>query len=372
MKRIIAIVLSGAMMLSMTSCAAVEFVSDVLGFTNAYEVYETAMDKYNSMKSNDIEIKINLITESLNTVQTVPTTMLMQTDNDSENPVYYMYSSSELMGSESYQSFYYTEGRMYVDYNGTKYYTDMDVSEAQQDAAVGEENLLDFTAEMFANVPVKRADGLRVIEISFSGEAMRDQLIELTGIETSVDLATDTDAIVISTSNALFKINSEGYLVNYGLEFTLDYKYNWTNSNGEELISDAKLTFDMLMTVRNPGQKVEIDVPDDLGTYVEGFNSEYADKYDMTQITEDEYTALAALLFDENDIPVENFAEIIEQERENYSENLINYMLYLKDFYDYYYGDVEIEDTEDTASTEDTEDTQTTDDETDTSEEVTD
>lgn len=339
MKRMLAIVLSVALILSLTSCSAVEFISDIIGTTNAYELYKASMDKYNSLKSSDIEISIDIITDSLNTVQTVPTTMIMKTDNDRENPIYYMYSSSEIMGNQSYQSFYYTEGRMYVDYNGNQYYTDMDSQEAEDEAAAGEENFLDFKEEMFANVPVKRENGLRVIEINFSGDDMRDDLIELTGIESSVDLATDTDAIIISDVTAIFKVNSEGHLVNYGLKYSVDYKYNWTNSSEEKLVSDAKLTFDMMMTVKNPGQKVEIDEPDDLGTYVEGFDSEYADKFDASKITEEEYNALSKLLFDEKDNPVENYLEIIEQQRENYSEDLINYMLYIKDYIDYYYGD---------------------------------
>ncbi len=355
MKKAVALILSSALAFTLTSC---NFISDTLGFTNAFKLYQSAMEKHNALKSTDIKFEIDIITESLNTVQTVPTVMLMKMNNDGEKPVYYMYTANEIMGSETYESLYYTGNRMYIDQNGTKFYKDMEIEDAKEDTTAAQsENLLDFKEEYFANMPVKRENGLRKIEISFDGNDMRDDLIELTSIENTVSLATDTDAIIISTVDAAFEINADGYLVGYKLKFSLDYKYNWTNSAEEKLISDAKLTFDMEMTVNNPGQAVSIDEPDNLGNYVEGFKSEYEGKYDLSKIDAEDYTELAEKLFDEKDIPVKNFAEIVEQEKENYSEDLINYVLYLKDFYDYYYGDTAIEDngqTEDTESSENT------------------
>ena len=141
---------------------------------------------------------------------------------------------------------------MYIDQNGTKFYKDMEINDAKEDTSSAQENLLDFKEEFFKNVPVKRQHGLRVIEITFDGDEMRDDLIELTSVENTVSLATDKDAIIVSTVDAAFEINEQGYLVGYKLKFSIDYKYNWTNQSNENLVSDAKLTFDMKMTVNNP------------------------------------------------------------------------------------------------------------------------
>ena len=155
-------------------------------------------------------------------------------------------------------SSYIDKEAIYIDVAGTKTKTSIsteDLSEYESMVI----NHLELTEDLLKNAERTVQDDAVSVSVTFDGNALREQLMDMFSNSFSdayspgMAAVQDIDYISeISDVTMKYTINADGYITSYGLDFSMNLDMNGTQSSASVSIN---------MTYDNPGQPVEIEVP---------------------------------------------------------------------------------------------------------------
>ena len=167
--------------------------------------------------------------------------------------------SYSFLGQDIEASSYIDKEAIYIDVAGTKTKTSIsteDLSEYESTIV----HHLELTEDMLKDAERTVQDGAVSVSVTFDGNALRQQLMDMFGnsfphVYENIGMAAvqDLDNISeISDVTMKYTINADGYITSYGLDFSMNLDINGTQSSASVSIN---------MTYDNPGQPVEIEVP---------------------------------------------------------------------------------------------------------------
>ena len=180
--------------------------------------------------------------------------MLMSGYNTSDLQ-YQMETTTSLLGQNIEMTAFYTDGYYYMETSGQKlkYPYDLEAITEQVENSMGgtvsSEAMTELTAE-------KEGENTR---LTFTGdpEKMTNYTKE---ILSNMQTGTETADFTIEKAGGSYLINPDGYYIESNVDMDL-----LMNISGSEVSVNTKMT----STLKDPGKKVEITLPEDLSSYTE-------------------------------------------------------------------------------------------------------
>ncbi len=241
-----------------------------------YQEYLNADEKMSMLEAVSGSIDYDIEMEAMGITMSVPITAdykaRMENNELAEMSMDMSYS---LLGQEISASAYIDREYMYIDTLGTKVRMPFDTATASEYESMAEPALPELSEDILKNAERTVENGVVNVSVTFDGDLIKEQLIDMysnsvsgmsdTGMSAIEDMNSVTD---ISDVTMKYTINEDGYFTWASLDFGMSMTV-------EEQEASVKMV--MTMTFDNPGQPVEFDIPN-------------ADEYtDMSDFMNDDY-----------------------------------------------------------------------------------
>lgn len=240
MKKLLSIVLSAALALSLAGCSK----------PDPKAIYDAASKKSAELTDLDMtydaDMKMNQGEDSLDMTMSMDMKM---TGLNTDSMRYFAEGTTSAMGQEIPVSMYYEDGYYYMDTMGQKFKYAMDIETMMEQinqnmgsAAMSSEYLSEITAEK---------DGDNQVLTFTADESKLDSYVQ----EVMEMMGTDLEGVsyTINEMSGEAVVNKEGYFASSKILMKMDMTLE-----GETITMDL----DMDVDYRNPGQSVTIDTPD--------------------------------------------------------------------------------------------------------------
>ncbi|HIZ16212.1 MAG TPA: hypothetical protein H9675_01410 [Firmicutes bacterium] len=226
---------------------------------DVYQEYVDAWEKTSQLESigGSIEYDIGMQMNGAEISFPIKADYKMHTEDGAISQML-MDMSYSFLDQDIEASSYIDKEAIYIDVAGTKTKTSIsteDLSEYESMVI----NHLELTEDLLKNAERTVQDDAVSVSVTFDGNALREQLMDMFSNSFSdayspgMAAVQDIDYISeISDVTMKYTINADGYITSYGLDFSMNLDMNGTQSSASVSIN---------MTYDNPGQPVEIEVP---------------------------------------------------------------------------------------------------------------
>lgn len=220
------------------------------------ELYQAAVEKNGELTDLDMTMGTKMTLEQAGETVDIDMNvdMLMSGYNTSDLQ-YQMETTTSLLGQNIEMTAFYTDGYYYMETSGQKlkYPYDLEAITEQVENSMGgtvsSEAMTELTAE-------KEGENTR---LTFTGdpEKMTNYTKE---ILSNMQTGTETADFTIEKAGGSYLINPDGYYIESNVDMDL-----LMNISGSEVSVNTKMT----STLKDPGKKVGITLPEDLSSYTE-------------------------------------------------------------------------------------------------------
>ena len=349
MKPWIALLLTAAMVLSLTACGAIiprnqpdssnSPASSEPPITTAapvpLDILKTAWEKWD-MDTGDMDIQAKLSQSSQGVTVDIGLggNVKVMSEQGSNQCLADLVITA--MGENISVSLYMDDSYTYVNMLGMKIKSALEDSDDQDGlldkldgmtlSELGEMDkyLLDSSAE--------EKDGRQLLSFTISGSGLTEEMgdllaggLEEFGVSLPSDIL-DSDSMHTEISDILLKteINPEGLLDKITLDTAVVMTGNTSSSlNLESQIEVViKTALDIEMKFNNPGQTVVITPPDDLDTYVDASENPEPGSLSMEAVQ-----AVLSSLYTDDGSPVANYLEVYQQLCDEYGQDVVDTVL---------------------------------------------
>ncbi len=248
-----ALLLTAAMLLSLTACGAKE---------DPKEVFDEAVAKNAALTDLDT----NMVMDMDMTMDTytfgISADMSMQASGmNTESMRYYSDSSmvldlTELLGTNQAIDTitFYEDGYCYTEALGQKikYAMDLDSMMATLQQSMPSSEL---QSDLMAEITLEEKDGVRVLSFTADPEKYSEQVTEMLGVlgDQMASLGVQESAMTISELSGTYTLNDEGYYTAADMTMAFDMDMEG---------SPVTVSCNIQMTINNPGEPVEVVLPD--------------------------------------------------------------------------------------------------------------
>lgn len=245
MKKVLALVLSAAMVLSMTACGSKEKAPD------AKEIYKEAVKKNSELKSMDMTTKMAMKIKMGEESMDMNMDMDIKVDQmNTEQMKYYAETTTTMLEETMDMVIFYTDGYYYMDAMGQKVKYPMDLAdmmEQVEQAGLGEELDVEWMKELTAT-----KDGDNQILKFVADPAKMDEYVREVMAATSASAGLDDMDMTIKGVSGEYVVNKDGYYTAMKMNMDID-----VSSQGQTM----NMVMDMDATINNPGQEVTVTLP---------------------------------------------------------------------------------------------------------------
>lgn len=251
-KRIIAMLLSCILLLSVTACEKKRTAKDIMQASlkqssalndsdfsgNASYSIETGKDGSQS----NMSFKMNFDTK----LQTIDKNKLKMS----------MSSTINMLGQTVDMNMYYTDGYYYMNSNGTKQKMKMDIENLQKQiqSTTGQTTL---PIKYYTDIKLSQKDGNNVISYRINSDGLNKYVEDITSSMTSI--TGGSNSIKISSMSGTKTLNDDDLPMKETIQMVIESNDNET----------GKITLKMDIFYHNPGKSVSVSLPKDLNTYTE-------------------------------------------------------------------------------------------------------
>lgn len=246
MKKVLALVLSTAMALSLTACGG-----GAAKPKDPKEIYTAAVKKNSELKSMDMTTKMDMAMkmgeESINMVMD----MDIQMDQiNTDKMKYYANTKTTADGESMDMVIFYTDGYYYMDAMGQKIKYQMDLTtmmeQVNQSTSTG-----DLDVEWLKDLTLKEDGDNQILTFTADPAKMTDYVDEMmAGMAASAQL--DDMEMTINSVSGEYVINKDGYYTAMKMAMDIDM-----SAQGQSI----NMVMDMDATINNPGQAVTVTLP---------------------------------------------------------------------------------------------------------------
>lgn len=247
MKRAAALVLAGVLAAAgLSGCAKKQ---------DPKEVYDAAVAKNTSLESVDMDSQMKITLSQGEEAMEMEMSINSKVDQSDKENIRLLTTSSLTMDGESLDStVFYEGGYYYVETAGQKIKYPMDVEEIVStiEQTVGTTEL---SSDSMESIELKKDGDSQIITFTADPEKMNDYLSEVMGSLGELNALGDVDMKIDSASGE-YVVGKDGYYTDMKINMAM------TMESGENALS---MNIDMTGTINNPGQAVEITIPDTEG-----------------------------------------------------------------------------------------------------------
>lgn len=247
MKRAAALVLAGVLAAAgLSGCAKKQ---------DPKEVYDAAVARNASLESVDMDSQMKITLSQGEEAMEMEMSINSKVDQSDKENIRLLTTSSLTMDGESLDSTtFYEGGYYYVETAGQKIKYPMDVEEIVStiEQTVGTTEL---SSDSMESIELKKDGDSQIITFTADPEKMNDYLSEVMGSLGDLNALGDVDMKIDSASGE-YVVGKDGYYTDMKINMAM------TMESGESALS---MNIDMTGTINNPGQAVEITIPDTEG-----------------------------------------------------------------------------------------------------------
>lgn len=220
------------------------------------ELYQAAVEKNAKLTDLDMTMGTKMTMEQAGETVDIDMNvdMLMSGYNTSDLQ-YQMETTTALLGQNIEMTAFYADGYYYMETAGQKFKYPYDLDQIKEQVENSQTNMVSSEA-MTELTAEKEGENTR---LTFTGdpEKMTEYTKELlSGMQTG----TETTDFTIEKAGGSYLINPDGYYIESNVDMDMVM-----NISGSEISVNTQVT----STVNNPGEKVEITLPEDLSSYTE-------------------------------------------------------------------------------------------------------
>lgn len=267
MKKSLAAVLCAAMVLSATACgggstqttsaateAATEATTEAVKL-DPKEVYTEAMKKNAELTSMDVETDLTMSIETGEESMEMQMEMDMKADGYNTDDIKCLITSTTTADGESMDmTMFYVDGYYYMDIMGQKFKCALDPADMSEQA--GADSLgMEVDVDWMSEITMEEQGDNKLIKFTGDPEKMGPYVEELLAESGSTTDAEGMEMTVTNVSGECL-VNGDGYYESSSVVIELEL-----SMEGET----ASMKMDMDLTYNNPGQPVEITMPDTEG-----------------------------------------------------------------------------------------------------------
>lgn len=240
--------------------AAAVLIAGVLAVTAAgcarkpdpKEIYSAAVEKNNALTSIDMDVAMKMamtVEEESMDMEVSSNTRMDQSDK--EHIKFITDSSVAMDGMNMETTVFYEDGYYYIEAMGQKmkYPMDLESLTAQIEESVGSTTL---PVESLDTVEVKKDGDSQILTFTANPEKMNDYLAQVMGAMGDVSQVSGLN-MTIKSASGQYTIGKDGYYTDMKMNMDLSME-----SQG----ASVDMILDVTGTVHNPGQPVEITLPD--------------------------------------------------------------------------------------------------------------
>ena len=242
-----AAVMAGAMLAAaVTGCA---------GKQDPKEVYDAAVAKNAALESVDVDADMKIgLTMGEENMEVEVATNIKADQSDKEHLKYLTTASTTLQGQSIETTAFYTDGYYYMDAAGQKLKYPMDVEEMIKtiEDSVG---TAEMTSDSMESIELKEDGDNRILTFTADPEKMSGYLDEVMGSLGDMGALGDVNMTIDSASGE-YTINKDGYYTDMKMDMAITM---------EAAGSTMNMTIGMTGSYNNPGQAVEVTIPDTEG-----------------------------------------------------------------------------------------------------------
>lgn len=245
MKKVLALVLSAAMALSLTACGGSSKPKD------PKEVYSAAVKKNAELKSMDMSSKMNMkITMGEQTLDMDMDMNILMEQVNTDKMKYYAETKTASDGESMDMTIFYTDGYYYMDVMGQKIKAPMDLEKMMEQV---EENSVggEIDVEWMKEIGLKEDGDNQIITFTADPAKMDSFMKEYMSTLGAADGMEDME-MTIKDVTGEYVINKEGYYT--AVKMTMDVD---VSAQGETM----NMVMDMDATINNPGKEVTVTLP---------------------------------------------------------------------------------------------------------------
>lgn len=246
-RQMAAAVMAGAMLAAaVTGCA---------GKQDPKEVYDAAVAKNAALESVDVDADMKIgLTMGEENMEVEVATNIKADQSDKEHLKYLTTASTTRQGQSIETTAFYTDGYYYMDAAGQKLKYPMDVEEMIKtiEDSVG---TAEMTSDSMESIELKEDGDNRILTFTADPEKMSGYLDEVMGSLGDMGALGDVNMTIDSASGE-YTINKDGYYTDMKMDMAITM---------EAAGSTMNMTIGMTGSYNNPGQAVEVTIPDTEG-----------------------------------------------------------------------------------------------------------
>lgn len=245
MKKVLALVLSAAMALSLTACGGSAKPKD------PKEVYTAAVKKNGELKSMDMTTKMDMAMKMGEESVNMAMDMDIQMDQiNTDKMKYYASTKTTADGQTMDMVIFYTDGYYYMDAMGQKIKYQMDL-EAMMEQVNQSTSTGDLDVEWLKELALKEDGDNQILTFTADPAKMTDYVDEMmAGMAANAQL--DDMEMTINSVSGEYVINKDGYYT--AMKMTMDIDMS---AQGQSL----NMVMNMDATINNPGKEVTVTIP---------------------------------------------------------------------------------------------------------------
>ncbi len=242
-KKAAAVLLAAALAAASAGCAKKQ---------DPKEIYSAAVEKNNALTSIDMDVAMKMaMTVEEESMDMEVTSNTKMDQSDKEHIKFITDSSVAMDGMNLDTTVFYEDGYYYIEAMGQKmkYPMDLESLTAQIEESVGSTTL---PVESLDTVEVKKEGDNQILTFTANPEKMNDYLAQVMGAMGDVSQVSGLN-MTINSASGQYTIGKDGYYTDMKMNMDLSME-----SQG----ASVGMILDVAGTVHNPGQKVEITLPD--------------------------------------------------------------------------------------------------------------
>ena len=230
-------------------------VTGCAGKQDPKEVYDAAVAKNAALESVDVDADMKIgLTMGEENMEVEVATNIKADQSDKEHLKYLTTASTTLQGQSIETTAFYTDGYYYMDAAGQKLKYPMDVEEMIKtiEDSVG---TAEMTSDSMESIELKEDGDNRILTFTADPEKMSGYLDEVMGSLGDMGALGDVNMTIDSASGE-YTINKDGYYTDMKMDMAITM---------EAAGSTMNMTIGMTGSYNNPGQAVEVTIPDTEG-----------------------------------------------------------------------------------------------------------
>mgnify|MGYP001649782842 FL=1 len=244
-RQMAAAVMAGAMLAAaVTGCA---------GKQDPKEVYDAAVAKNAALESVDVDADMKIgLTMGEENMEVEVATNIKADQSDKEHLKYLTTASTTRQGQSIETTAFYTDGYYYMDAAGQKLKYPMEEMIKTIEDSVG---TAEMTSDSMESIELKEDGDNRILTFTADPEKMSGYLDEVMGSLGDMGALGDVNMTIDSASGE-YTINKDGYYTDMKMDMAITM---------EAAGSTMNMTIGMTGSYNNPGQAVEVTIPDTEG-----------------------------------------------------------------------------------------------------------